>query len=55
MHRLRVKLGDCVPPMIISGNQFTDISQHQSAAREYLAAYKLQPENPLVNLCIGMA
>jgi len=55
MHRMRVKHGDCAPPVIISGHQFTAISQHQAAAREYLEAYKLQPENPLINLCVGMA
>ncbi|KAL6210384.1 hypothetical protein ACLB2K_015617 [Fragaria x ananassa] len=30
-------------------------SRHQDAAREYLEAYKLLPENPLVNLCAGTA
>lgn len=46
---------DCVPPIIISGHRFTAISQHQSAARDYLEAYKLDPENPLINLCVGSA
>ncbi|KAJ8430259.1 hypothetical protein Cgig2_022717 [Carnegiea gigantea] len=44
-----------VPPRIIYGNQFTMISQHQVAAKEYLQAYKQMPENPLVNLCVGTA
>jgi len=44
-----------VPPRIIYGNQFTMISQHQVAAKEYLQAYKQMPENPLVNLCVGMS
>ncbi|KAM3278005.1 hypothetical protein ACQJBY_045715 [Aegilops geniculata] len=43
----------CVPPKIISGHRFTAISQHQSAVRDYLEAYKLDPENPLINLCVG--
>ncbi|CAK7339884.1 unnamed protein product [Dovyalis caffra] len=28
---------------------------HQDAAREYLEAYKLMPECPLINLCVGTA
>lgn len=51
---MRVEQKDCIMPMVIYGHQFTMISQHQSAAREYLEAYKLQPENPLINLCVGM-
>ncbi|ERM97528.1 hypothetical protein AMTR_s04975p00003190, partial [Amborella trichopoda] len=46
---------NCVPPMIISGHQSTMISQHQLAAKEYLEAYKVQPDNPLINLCVGTA
>ncbi|KAG5563220.1 hypothetical protein RHGRI_005844 [Rhododendron griersonianum] len=29
--------------------------QHQAAAREYLEAFKLMPDSPLVNLCVGTA
>ncbi|KAK1323325.1 hypothetical protein QJS10_CPA02g00871 [Acorus calamus] len=47
------KFPDCVPPMIINGHQFSMISQHQTAAREYLEAYKAQPGNPLISLCAG--
>ncbi|KAJ0961109.1 hypothetical protein J5N97_000924 [Dioscorea zingiberensis] len=54
LHHMR-SLKDCVPPMIMLGHQFTMLSQHQSAAVEYLEAYKLQPENPLINLCVGTA
>ncbi|KMZ60000.1 putative Transcription factor [Zostera marina] len=43
----------CVPPMIIQGHQFTLNSTHQDAAKKYLHAYKLQPDNPLINLCCG--
>ncbi|XP_039817629.1 general transcription factor 3C polypeptide 3-like isoform X2 [Panicum virgatum] len=53
--RTREEKPDCVPPIIISGHRFTAISQHQSAARDYLEAYKLDPENPLINLCVGSA
>ncbi|KAK7303705.1 hypothetical protein RJT34_14618 [Clitoria ternatea] len=49
------KFADCVPPILISGHQFTLFSHHQDAARKYLEAYKLLPENPLVNLCVGTA
>ncbi|XP_057443051.1 uncharacterized protein LOC130734588 [Lotus japonicus] len=49
------KFADCVPPILISGHQFTIFSHHQDAARKYLEAYKLLPENPLVNLCVGTA
>ncbi|KAJ8449150.1 hypothetical protein Cgig2_004205 [Carnegiea gigantea] len=52
---MRLGRKDLVPPMIIYANQFTMISQHQVAAREYLKAYKRMPENPLVNLCVGTA
>lgn len=52
---MRLGRKDLVPPMIIYANQFTMISQHQVAAREYLQAYKRMPENPLVNLCVGTA
>ncbi|XP_077231618.1 tetratricopeptide repeat (TPR)-containing protein [Tasmannia lanceolata] len=55
LHRMRVRYTDCVPPMIITGHQLTMICQHQAAAKEYLEAYKVQPENPLVNLCVGTA
>lgn len=54
LHYMLVTRRDCVPALLINGHQFTMISQHQTAAREYLEAYKLQPENPLVNLCVGM-
>lgn len=53
--RIREEKTDCVPPIIISGHRFTAISQHQSAARDYLEAYKLNPENPFINLCVGSA
>ncbi|CAL5003385.1 unnamed protein product [Urochloa decumbens] len=53
--RTREEKPDCIPPIIISGHRFTAISQHQSAARDYLEAYKLDPENPLINLCVGTA
>lgn len=54
LHTMRMKYPDAIPPMLISGHQFTKISQHQVAAREYLQAYKLMPDNPLINLCGGM-
>jgi hypothetical protein len=41
------KFVDCVPPILISAHQFTLCSHHQDAARKYLEAYKLLPENPL--------
>ncbi|KAL6214877.1 hypothetical protein ACLB2K_014309 [Fragaria x ananassa] len=53
-HR-RNRLKDCAPPSIITGHHYTRKSRHQDAAREYLEAYKLLPENPLVNLCAGTA
>ncbi|KAL5710730.1 hypothetical protein ACHQM5_021260 [Ranunculus cassubicifolius] len=46
---------ECVPPRIISGHRFTLNNMHQDAARKYLEAYKLQPNNPLINLCAGTA
>ncbi|KAG9131854.1 hypothetical protein Leryth_016565 [Lithospermum erythrorhizon] len=55
LHAARTKHKDCVPPILISGHQFTMISQHQAAARDYLEAYKLMPDNALVNLCAGTA
>lgn len=50
---MRAKYNDCAPPVIISGHQFTMASHHQDAAREYLEAYKLLPESPLISLCVG--
>lgn len=55
LHGMRGKHKDCVPPILISGHLFTMISQHQAAAREYLEAYKLMPDSPLINLCAGTA
>lgn len=55
MHHLRSKYRDCVPPILIAGHHFTVTSRHQDAAREYLEAYKLMPESPLINLCVGAA
>ncbi|KAM1297718.1 hypothetical protein ACFX2F_024633 [Malus domestica] len=51
----RDKLRNCAPPSLISGHHFTKKSRHQDAAREYLEADKLLPENPLINLCVGTA
>lgn len=51
---MRTKHKDSVPPILISGHHFSMISQHQAAAREYLEAYKLMPDDPLVNLCAGI-
>lgn len=53
MHHLRSKYRDCVPPILIAGHHFTVTSRHQDAAREYLEAYKLMPDSPLINLCVG--
>ncbi|PWA68583.1 tetratricopeptide repeat (TPR)-containing protein [Artemisia annua] len=54
--RLKImKHNDCIPPLIIKGHQLTAISQHQAAAINYLEAYKLMPENALINLCVGTA
>ncbi|KAL9993105.1 putative tetratricopeptide-like helical domain superfamily [Helianthus debilis subsp. tardiflorus] len=50
-----VKHEDCIPVLLIKGHQFTMLSQHQAAASCYLKAYKLMPENALVNLCVGTA
>ncbi|KAL1533395.1 general transcription factor 3C polypeptide 3-like isoform X2 [Salvia divinorum] len=55
LHSMRVKHKDSIPPILITGHQFTMISQHQTAAREYLQAYKQMPDNPLINLCGGTA
>ncbi|CAH8252655.1 unnamed protein product [Arabidopsis lyrata] len=55
MHHLRSKYRDCVPPILIAGHHFTVTSRHQDAAREYLEAYKLMPDSPLINLCVGAA
>ncbi|KAL2633355.1 hypothetical protein R1flu_004834 [Riccia fluitans] len=50
---MKSKYPDCVPLMVISGHQFSMISQQQGALREYLHAYKLQPQDPFINLCVG--
>ncbi|KAK4793502.1 hypothetical protein SAY86_023937 [Trapa natans] len=53
LHNMRSKDPESVSPIIISGHQFNAKSRAQDAAREYLEAYKLQPDNPLINLCVG--
>ncbi|EFJ04351.1 hypothetical protein SELMODRAFT_432497 [Selaginella moellendorffii] len=55
MLQMRNKFADCVPAMIICGHQFAMISQSQGALREYLQAYKQQPEDPFINLCVGVS
>ncbi|XWS11537.1 hypothetical protein CRYUN_Cryun37aG0006800 [Craigia yunnanensis] len=55
LRSVRSKHKESVPSIVISGHQFTMGSHHQEAAREYLEAYKLLPENPLINLCVGTA
>ncbi|KAI3678471.1 hypothetical protein L6452_37765 [Arctium lappa] len=55
LHEKSVKHEDCIPVNLIKGHHFTMISQHQAAARYYLKAYKLMPENALINLCVGTA
>ncbi|XP_059299491.1 uncharacterized protein LOC132052132 isoform X1 [Lycium ferocissimum] len=55
LNNMRIKHKDCVPPIVIAGHQFTTISHHQDAAREYLEAYKLMTDNQLINLCVGSA
>lgn len=46
---------DCVPPIIISGHQFSVRSEYQAAAEEYLHAYKILPNGPFLNLYVGTA
>ncbi|KAK9161939.1 hypothetical protein Syun_002841 [Stephania yunnanensis] len=55
LNNMRTTCTDCIPPFLIFGHQLTMISQHQAAAREYLEAYKLQSDSPLINLCVGTA
>ncbi|GKV35145.1 hypothetical protein SLEP1_g43450 [Rubroshorea leprosula] len=55
LRHMRGKCKDSVPATLIAGHQFTMGSLHQDAAREYLEAYKMLPENPLINLCVGTA
>ncbi|KVI06692.1 Tetratricopeptide-like helical [Cynara cardunculus var. scolymus] len=55
LHEKSIKHEDCIPVNLIKGHHFTMISQHQAAARYYLKAYKLMPENALINLCVGTA
>jgi hypothetical protein len=54
LHNMQGNSVDCVPPILISAHQSTLYSHHQDAARKYLEVYKRLPENPLVNLCVGM-
>uniref|UniRef100_A0A0A0LGB1 General transcription factor 3C polypeptide 3 n=1 Tax=Cucumis sativus TaxID=3659 RepID=A0A0A0LGB1_CUCSA len=53
LNSMQSKYKDCAPPYIIAGHQFTTISHHQDAARKYLEAYKIMPDSPLINLCVG--
>ncbi|KAI3726599.1 hypothetical protein L1987_66397 [Smallanthus sonchifolius] len=55
LHEKFMKHEDSIPVLLIKGHQFTVHSQHQAAASYYLKAYKLMPENALINLCAGTA
>ncbi|KAL8250747.1 hypothetical protein R6Q59_034440 [Mikania micrantha] len=55
LHEKFVKHEDSIPVLLLKGHQFTMLSQHQAAASYYLKAYKLMPENALINLCVGTA
>lgn len=55
MLSVRGKYPDCVPAMVICGHQYAMISQPQGALREYLQAYQVQPDDPFINLCIGVS
>jgi hypothetical protein len=53
MLQMRTKFPNCTAAMVISGHQFAMISQPQGALREYLQAFRVQPDDPFINLCIG--
>ncbi|XP_071728175.1 uncharacterized protein [Rutidosis leptorrhynchoides] len=55
LHENLSKREDCVPPIVIKGHQHTMHREHQEAASYYLKAYKLMPDNFLINLCVGSA
>lgn len=52
---IREKEKDWVPPVIISGHQYSARQEYQAAAEEYLRAYKILPDSPFINLCVGIA
>ncbi|KAH8961754.1 hypothetical protein BDL97_05G064600 [Sphagnum fallax] len=55
MLQMRTKFPNCTAAMVISGHQFAMISQPQGALREYLQAFRVQPDDPFINLCIGVS
>ncbi|KAK9066798.1 hypothetical protein SSX86_014121 [Deinandra increscens subsp. villosa] len=55
LHDKSVKHEDCIPALLIKGHKHTMQKKHQIAANFYLKAYKLMPENALINLCVGTA
>ncbi|CAA6668256.1 unnamed protein product [Spirodela intermedia] len=54
LHEMRETRKDCLPPILITGHQFAMV-RYQSAAREYLQAYRLQPTMLFINLCVEQA
>ena len=43
----------CVPALVLVGHQSMAIGQRQAGVREYLKAYKQEPENPFLALLCG--
>lgn len=50
---IRSRHPTCVPALVLIGHQSMAVGQRQAAVREYLRAYKQEPENPLLALLCG--
>jgi len=53
--RLLLKHQDSIPLMILVGNYCFMVGRYRHALGEYFRAYKALPNEPVINLCIGLA
>eukprot|EP01132_Coremiostelium_polycephalum_P005343 gene5343-6663_t len=53
LYAVRAKHPNCIPLLVILGNQCKITGNASGALKEYIKAYKLDPYDPLINLLIG--
>eukprot|EP00850_Spirogloea_muscicola_P009520 SM000053S17477 [mRNA] locus=s53:596285:603110:+ [translate_table: standard] len=49
------RVPDCIPALVLLAHHYAALGHFQTALRYYLKAYRLQPSQPLLSLCIGVA
>ncbi|GJP66731.1 hypothetical protein CLOP_g23636 [Closterium sp. NIES-67] len=55
LQQMRMRHPMCVAALLVSGHHHALSGQMQGACREYLRAHRLQPNDPLICLCCGVA